>query len=221
MKKLTIVLFLAFISLSAEDEIKNPKNIEEKIDNLLNEIVSPKSCTVQREELCKVLIGFQNANGDLPEKINKFFTVGRFFSAHLTFRQTWEYGRNWFVIFFKNKNSILSFNMYKVESESDQEIDDTKALISQLEKGSVDKENSLFKFLSDLDKGIALTECEKFVRTYQCKGNKDQFNEMIYVRFTEESIYVLTFGRVSKMEESWDKVPGIFFSRLPIPKKLN
>ena len=217
MKKFLFLLFFALLSLKADDKIDIQSKTEKDLDNLLKEIVTPKSCTAQREELCQVLIGFQNANDKLPEKVNRSFSVGRMFSAHMNFKQTWEYGRTWLAIIFKNEDSTLSLDMFKIESESDQEIEDTKELISQLEEGKIDKMNSLYRFLADLDEKISITECKKHIRTFLCKSKENQFNE-IYVRFTKDYIYVLTFGGVSKMKGSWDHVPGFYFSRLPIPK---
>ncbi|MGJ4753872.1 hypothetical protein [Leptospira kmetyi] len=214
LKFLSLFLILS-LSIFAESESLN--NREKEIDGLLKTVVTPKACTPQRQDLCNVLNEFQNAAEELPLKIKRTFTLGRIFSAHINFKQTWEYGRTWSVAFLEKEDDKLKLDTFRMESETEQEIADSKALISQIEKGEITPENSSYLFLKDLDKGVSLKECNKFERTYHCEGNRNHFNE-IYLRFDKGFLYIFAFGLVTKRQGSWDRIPGFYISKLPLPK---
>ncbi|WP_061248497.1 hypothetical protein [Leptospira alstonii] len=217
MLKLALPFLIFFLSLSLFSDSKISNDNEKEIDDLLKTIVTPKSCTPQRQDLCNVLHEFQNANEELPFKIKRSFSIGRIFSAHITFNQTWEYGRTWAVAFLEKEDDKLKLDAFRMLSESEQEIKDSKALISQITNGEINQENSSYLFLKDLDKNISLKECKKYTRTYHCEGNRDHFDE-IYIRFDKGFLYMFAFGAVSKMQGSWDSFPGFYISKLPLPK---
>ncbi|TGK41723.1 hypothetical protein EHQ12_05905 [Leptospira gomenensis] len=215
MLKFGFPFLILFLSLNIFSQTKDSNDNE--IDDLLKAIVTPKSCTSQRQDLCAVLNEFQAATDDLPPTIKRTFSIGRIFSAHITFKQTWEYGRTWSVAFFEKDGQTLKLEALRMESESKQEVEDSKMLISQIENGEINQENSSYIFLKDLDKNILLKECKKYARTYRCEGDGRHFNE-IHIRYDKGFVYLFTFGAVTKMQGSWDRVPGFYISKLPLPK---